>query len=142
MCRRRCGKASKSKCYTASRIEMSVVTIIIGAPPSTQSSTFQSSSTCLVISGGWREFSRRNNGFRRKRSSTDVICIDSTVRRLQEELGRVSDIRLSMCSTALYKAYECVNHTLSWKVLPRSGVSPQMIKVIGMLHDGARARIQ
>ena len=77
-------------------------------------------------------------GFRPQRSTTDMMFI---VRRLQE-LGRTSNTPLEICFIDLAKAYDWVDRVLLWVVLARFGVPPRMFKVIRMLHDGRRARVQ
>ena len=62
------------------------------------------------------------------------------VRRLQE-LGQASNISLHIYFIDLAKAYDTVDRVLLWKGLARVGVSPRMIKVISMFHDGMRARV-
>ena len=68
-------------------------------------------------------------GYRPQRSTTDMMFV---VRRLQE-LGRTGNTFLEICFIDLAKAL--------WEVLARFGVSPRMIKVIRMFHDGMRARV-
>ena len=77
-------------------------------------------------------------GFRPQRSTTDVMFV---VRRLQE-LGRTTNTSLDIYFIDLAKAYDSVDRVLLWEVLARFGVSPRMIKVIRMFHDGMKARIQ
>ena len=77
-------------------------------------------------------------GFRPQRSTTDTMFV---LRRLLE-LGRTSNTSLDICFIDLAKAYDSVARVLVWEVLARFGVSPRMIKVIHMLHDGMRARVQ
>ena len=76
-------------------------------------------------------------GFRPQRSTTDMMFV---LRRLQE-LGGTSNTSLEICFIDLAKAYDSVARVLLWEVLARFGVSPRMIKVIHMLHDGMRARV-
>ena len=77
-------------------------------------------------------------GFRPQRSTTDMMFV---VRRLQE-LGRTSNTSLEICFIDLAKVYDSVDRVLLWEILARFGVSPRMIKVIRMFHDGMRARVQ
>ena len=77
-------------------------------------------------------------GFRPQRSTNDMMFV---LRRLQE-LGRTSNTSLEICFIDLAKAYDSVARVLLWEVLARFGVSPRMMKVIHMLHDGMRARVQ
>ena len=77
-------------------------------------------------------------GFRPHRSTNDMMFV---LRRLQE-LGRTSNTSLEICFIDLAKAYDSVARVLLWEVLARFGVSPRMMKVIHMLHDGMRARVQ
>ena len=76
--------------------------------------------------------------FRPQLSTTDVMFV---VRRLQER-GRTSNTSPETCFIDLAKAYDSVNRVLFWEVPTRLGVPPQMIKVIRMLPDGMRARVQ
>ena len=77
-------------------------------------------------------------GFRPQRSITDIMFV---VRRLLK-LGRTSNTSLEICFIDLAKAYDSVDRVLLWEVLARFGVSPRIIKVIRMFHDGMRARVQ
>ena len=71
-------------------------------------------------------------GFRPNRSTTDMMFV---VRRLQE-IGRKTRVSLFMCFVNFQKAYDTVDRTLLWQVLPRIGVPPQMIAVTQQLHEG------
>ena len=77
--------------------------------------------------GGFCEAERllpeEQGGFRPHRSTMDMM---SAVRRLQK-LGRKARVPLSLCFIDLQKAYDSVDRTLLWQVLPRFGVPPQMI---------------
>ena len=77
-------------------------------------------------------------GFRPQRSITDMMFV---VRRLQE-LGRTSNTPLDICFIDLAKAYDSVDLVLLWEVLACFGDSPRMIKVLRIIHDGMRARVQ
>ena len=77
-------------------------------------------------------------GFRPQRSTTDMMFV---VRRLQE-LGWTSNISLEICFIDLAKSYDSVDRVPLWEVLACFGVSPRMIMVIRMFHDGMRARVQ
>ena len=62
------------------------------------------------------------------------------VRRLQEIRWKVG-LSLFMCSIDLQKAYDTVDGTLLWQVLPHIGVSAHLIAAIRQLHDGMGARV-
>ncbi|CAM9709032.1 unnamed protein product, partial [Sphacelaria rigidula] len=83
-------------------------------------------------------FPEEQCGFRRQRSTTDMIFV---VLRLQE-LGRASIVPPNMCFIDLQKAYDSVDRTLLWDVLARFGVPPRIIMSAGMFHDGMRAPVQ
>ena len=70
-------------------------------------------------------------GFRPERSTTDMMFV---VRRLQE-IGRKAGVSLFMCFIDLQKAYDTVDRTLLWQVLPRIEIPPQMIPVIQQFHE-------
>ena len=63
------------------------------------------------------------------------------VRRLQEISWKVG-LSLFMCSVDLQKAYDTVERTLLWQVLPHIGVPSQMIAAIRQFHDGVGARVR
>ncbi|CAN0094572.1 unnamed protein product [Sphacelaria rigidula] len=83
-------------------------------------------------------FLEEHCGFRSQISTIDMMFVE---RRLKE-LGRVRNIPINICFIDLQKAYDFVDRTLLWEVLARFGVPSRMIKIIGMFHDGMRARVQ
>ncbi|CAM9939791.1 unnamed protein product, partial [Sphacelaria rigidula] len=76
-------------------------------------------------------------GFRPGRSAVDMIFV--VLRVL--ELTREKHIPIYMCLIDLRKAYDSVDHSLLWKVLPRNDISAKMISIIRQFHDGMRACI-
>ena len=83
-------------------------------------------------------FPEEQCGFRPNRSTTDMMFV---VRRLQE-IGRKAGVSLFMCFIDFQKAYDTVDRTLLWQVLPRIGVPPQMIALTQQLHEGMRACVR
>ena len=63
------------------------------------------------------------------------------VRSLQK-IRRKAGVYLFMSFIDLQKAYDTVDRTLLWQVLPRIGVPPQMIVGIRHFHDGMRACVR
>ena len=77
-------------------------------------------------------------GYRLDRSIMDIMFV---VRRLQQIAWKVG-LPLFRSSIDLQKAYDIVDHTLLWQVLPHIGVPAQMIAVIRQSHGGMGACVR
>ena len=76
--------------------------------------------------------------FRPNHSTRDMMRMMRKLQAVRQKAGG----SLFVCFIDFQKAYDTVDRTLLWQVLPRIGVPPQMIAIIRQVHDEMRAAVR
>ena len=76
-------------------------------------------------------------GFRRARSTTDIIFVP----RLVQEKCREQHRDIFIAFTDLTKAFDTVNRELLWQVLGKFGCPPHFLSILREFHTDMSARV-